>query len=197
MKLNISNMLNIIQNFISDNKIIIIIMVAIIILSSLLVNIKSKKTETKKKLDINHNDPLLSNNNISNKEELQIIAFNLIKELKVAKMNFDIEKIKSITTNDIFHLYETQIKTLKNKQQKNIVGQIEYIKSYITNTINNNETVNLRIVIECFDYIVDKKNKIIKGKYNRKILQTYEIEIIKQKSNYLIHKLELLYEREI
>lgn len=197
MKLNISDMLNIIQNFISDNKIIIIIMVAIIILSSLLVNIKSKKTETKKKLDINHNDPLLSNNNISNKEELQIIAFNLIKELKVAKMNFDIEKIKSITTNDIFHLYETQIKTLKNKQQKNIVEQIEYIKSYITNTINNNETVNLRIVIECFDYIVDKKNRIIKGKYNRKILQTYEIEIIKQKSNYLIHKLELLYEREI
>lgn len=197
MKLNIDDILNIIQNFISDNKIIIIIMISIIILSTLLVNIKSKKKKAKKSYPINHNDPLLSKDDIPNKEELQIKAFNLIRDLKTAKMHFDIDAIKTITTDNLFKLYTKQIETLKNKQQKNMIEQIKYIKSYITNNINNNENVNLRMVIECFDYIIDKNNKVIKGKYNRKMLQTYEIEIMMENSNYRIHKLELLYEREI
>ncbi len=197
MKLSINDILNIVQNFISDNKIIIIVMFAIIILSTLLVNIKGKKKETKKKLDINHNDPALTNKDIPNKEEIQLQAFNLLKDLKTAKMNLDVDKIRAITTDNIFELYNTQIETLKTKQQKNISEQIEYIKSYITNTTNNNEVINLRVVIKCFDYIVDKKNIVIKGKYNRKTLQTYEIEIINNNSNYIIQKLELLYEREI
>lgn len=197
MKLSINNILNIVQNFISDNKIIIIVMFAIIILFTLLVNIKGKKKEIKKKLEINHNDPTLENKNIPNKEEIQLQAFNLLKDLKTAKMNLDVDKIRAITTDNIFELYNTQIETLKTKQQKNISEQIEYIKSYITNATNNDEVINLRVVIKCFDYIVDKKSIVIKGKYNRKTLQTYEIEIIKNNSNYVIQKLELLYEREI
>jgi len=120
MKLNIDDILNIIQNFISDNKVIIIIMISIVILSTLLVNIKGEKKKTKKSYPINHNDPLLSKNDISNKEEFQMSAFNLIKELKIAKMNFDIDTIKTITTDNLFKLYATQIETLKNKQQKNM-----------------------------------------------------------------------------
>lgn len=197
MKLNINDILNIIQNFISDNIIIISVAIALIAVSTIIVNIKIKKRETKKKFDINHNDPLLVNKEISNKEEIQLQAFNLLKDLKIAKMNFDLDKIKTITTTNIYELYKTQIETLKTKQQKNISEQIEYVKSYITNTTNNDKIINLRIVIKCFDYIVDKKNTIIKGKYNRKILQTYEIEIINNNSNYIIQKLELLYEREI
>lgn len=195
MKLSINDILIIIQNFISDNIIIIIVAILLIIVSTIIVNIKIKNRKTKKTIDIKYNDPVLSNNNIPNKEEIQLNAFNLIKDLKIAKMNLDLEKIRRITTDNVYELYKTQIETLKNKQQKNIVGQIKYVKSYITNT--NNEIVNLRLIIECLDYIVDKKNNTIKGKYNRKMLQTYEIEIVNNNSNYIIQKLDLLYEREI
>ncbi len=197
MKLNINDILGIIQNFINDNIIIILIVISLIIVTTIITKIKMKNKKPITKLDINHNDPLLTTKEINDRENIQIEAFNLIKDLKTAKMNFDIDKIRAITTDNIFDLYTIQIETLKNKQQKNIIEQIEYIKSYITNVINNNETVNLRILIKCFDYTVDKKNNVIKGKYNKKTLQTYEIEIVKNNSNYLIQKLELLYEREI
>lgn len=195
MKLNISDILNIIQNFINDNIILIIMAILLIIVSTVFTHIKIKNKKTKPTINIKNNDPVLSNNNISNQDNYQITAFNLIKNLKIAKMNFDLEKIKEITTDHIFELYKTQIETLKNKQQKNIVDKIEYVKSYITN--DNHNIINLRTIIKCFDYIVDDKNNVIKGKYNVKMLQTYEIEIIKNNSQYIIQKLNLLYEREI
>lgn len=195
MKLNISDILNIIQNFIGDNIVLIIMAILLIIVSTVFTHIKIKNKKPKPTIHIKNNDSVLSNNNISNKDNYQIKAFNLIKDLKIAKMNFDLEKIKEITTDDIFELYKTQIETLKNKQQKNIVDKIEYVKSYITN--DNHNMINLRVIIKCFDYIVDKKNNVIKGKYNIKMLQTYEIEIINNNSKYIIEKLNLLYEREI
>lgn len=197
MKLSINDILTIIQNFITDNIIIILIAISLIIVTTIITKIKIKNRKPIKKIEISHNDPLLEKKVLNDKEEIQINAFNLIKEIKIAKMNLDIDKIKNIATNNVYNLYETQIETLKNKQQKNIVGQIKYIKSYITNTANNNQTINLRVVIECFDYIINNKNNIVKGKYNRKVLQTYEIEMINNDSNYVINKLELLYEREI
>lgn len=197
MKLSINDILTIIQNFITDNIIIILIAISLIIVTTIITKIKIKNRKPIKKIEISHNDPLLEKKVLNDKEEIQIKAFNLIKEIKIAKMNLDIDKIKNIATNNVYNLYETQIETLKNKQQKNIVGQIKYIKSYITNTANNNQTINLRVVIECFDYIINNKNNIVKGKYNRKVLQTYEIEMINNDSNYVINKLELLYEREI
>lgn len=197
MKLSINDILTIIQNFITDNIIIILIAISLIIVTTIITKIKIKNRKPIKKIEISHNDPLLEKKVLNDKEEIQIKAFNLIKEIKIAKMNLDIDKIKNIATNNVYNLYEAQIETLKNKQQKNIVSQIKYIKSYITNTANNEQTINLRVVIECFDYAIDNKNNIVKGKYNRKVLQTYEIEMINNDSNYVINKLELLYEREI
>lgn len=197
MKLSINDILTIIQNFITDNIIIISMAISLIIITTIITKIKIKNKKGIKKIDINHNDPLLEKRTINDNEDIQMKAFNLIKELKIAKMNLNIDKIKNITTDNIYNLYETQIETLKNKQQKNIVSQIKYIKSYITNDTDDHKTINLRVVIECFDYIIDKKNNVVKGKYNRKVLQTYEIEIINNNSNYIIKKLELLYEREI
>lgn len=197
MKLSINDVLTIIQNFITDNIIIILIAISLIIVTTIITKIKIKNRKPIKKIEINHNDPLLEKKALNDKEGIQIKAFNLIKEIKIAKMNLDIDKIKNIATNNVYNLYEAQIETLKNKQQKNIVSQIKYIKSYITNTANNEQTINLRVVIECFDYAIDNKNNVVKGKYNRKVLQTYEIEIINNDSNYVINKLELLYEREI
>ena len=197
MKLSINDILIIVQNFINDNIIILSIAIFLIVVSTVIASIKIKNKRPKRTVDIKYNDPLLSNKEIFNKEKIQLQTFNLIKNLKIAKMNFDLDKIRDITTNNVYELYETQIETLKNKQQKNIVEQIKYVKAYITNTTNNNEIINLRVILECLDYIVDKKNNVIKGKYNKKMLQTYEVEIINDNSNYIIKKLNLLYEKEI
>ena len=198
MLLNIDNTVMILKNFISDKIIIFIIMIFIIILSTLLVNIKGNKKKKNYIYEIKQNDTLLLNQKeISNKEEIQKIAYNLLSNIKVKKMNYDLKAIKSITTDDVYNLYERQINTLKVKKQKNIVQNIKYINSYITKIDSTNNVINLRLIIECYDYVMDSSNNIIKGKYNKKMMQTYEIEILNKNENYLIKKLELLYEREI
>lgn len=198
MLLNIDNTVMILKNFISDKIIIFIIMIFIIILSTLLVNIKGNKKKKNYIYERKQNDTLLLNQKeISNKEEIQKIAYNLLSNIKVKKMNYDLKAIKSITTDDVYDLYERQINTLKVKNQKNIVQNIKYINSYITKIDSTNNVINLRLIIECYDYVMDSSNNIIKGKYNKKMIQTYEIEILNKNENYLIKKLELLYEREI
>lgn len=198
MLLNIDNTVMILKNFISDKIIIFIIMIFIIILSTLLVNIKGNKKKKNYIYERKQNDTLLLNQKeISNKEEIQEIAYNLLSNIKVKKMNYDLKAIKSITTDDVYDLYERQINTLKVQNQKNIVQNIKYINSYITKIDSTNNVINLRLIIECYDYVMDSSNNIIKGKYNKKMIQTYEIEILNKNENYLIKKLELLYEREI
>ena len=195
--LNLEDTIMIIKNFFSDYKYLLIISGAILILSILLVSLKPKK---KKQIiyDKPHNDPLLINQNeIASKEILEKLAFEKLKEIKTAKMNFDLETIKKITTNDIFELYYRQINTLKKNNQKNMIQNIKYLKSYITNL--NTNTANLRVIIECYDFVIDSNNKCIKGKYNKQVMQTYEIEIKfdEKFENSIIQKLELLYERDI
>lgn len=197
MNQNIETKLLIIKNIISDNYIILIVMVLVIIISTFITKINTKKKKKNYIINNKKNDPLLENNdfnNIEEKKEIQEKAFDKLKELKIAKMNLDLNTIKNITTNNVYDLYERQINTLIEKNQKNIVQNIKYINSYITN-LNSNENekiINLRIIIECYDYIV-YKTKIIKGNINKKVLQTYEVEILNNK----INKLQLLYEREI
>ena len=193
MFLSIENILLKIKNFINDNYIIILLMILIIILFTLIANINTKKKSRNYHFDKKKNDPLLINqNNIENKDEIEKKVFNLLYNLKIYKMNLDIDKIKNIVNNNIYDLYKAQIKTLSEKNQKNIIQDIKYINSYITNISQNNNLINLRMIIECYDYIICN-NKVIKGSNNKKVLQTYEIEILNEK----INKLELLYEREI
>lgn len=205
MILNIDNTIIIIKNFINDNKIVFIIMIALILLSTLLANVGDKKKKKQTIYEKKYNDPLLeinNNNDIINKEELSQLAFQKLKELKLAKMNFDFNTIRNITNNEIFELYSKQIQTLKNKKQKNIVQNIKYINSHITNIITNesNQIINFRITIECYDFTTDNYNNAIDKNYNQKLLQTYEIEIKKKLNtiqNCTIEKLQLLYERKI
>lgn len=193
--LNIENTLFKLKNIILDNYILIIGMILILIITTIISRTRAKKKKIQIINDNKKNDELLISQDIENKEQIQNLAFTKLKELKIAKMNNDFETIKKITTNEIYDLYNRQIKTLEENKQKNIVQDIKYLQSYITN-INDN-IINLRMVIECYDFVIDNKNRTIKGKDNKKVMQTYEIEIINSNDNCIIQKIQLLYEREL
>ena len=198
--LNIEIIIMRLKNFITDNKILLIMLILILIISTIIGRIRAKNKKTIIVNDNKKNDPLLSNNeNLETKEQIQKLAFEKLKELKIAKMNFDLDTIKNITTDNVYDLYNRQVNTLKEKKQKNIVQNVKYINSFITNinTMENEKIINLRVIIECFDFVNDNHNNTISGKYNKKILQTYELEIKINNENCLIQKIQLLYEREI
>lgn len=200
--LKIDNTLNNFKIFINDNIMIILIFIIVTITTFIIINITYSKKKKKVINEKPHNDPLLIHQNeIPTKEIIINKAFNLLTELEIAKMNLDLDKIKIIVSNNVFELYFKKINTLKSNKQKEIFKDIKLINSYITNikNLNDFEIINLRITIECFNYILNSNNKIISGKYATKLLKTYEMDIKKSlnNENHIIDNIRLLYQREI
>lgn len=140
---------------------------------------------TKKKVD---NLPtVLSNEEISildanlNLEEFKNIAFNIYKDVQIAWMNFDLDSIKNIISDEIYNMYSMQLDTLKIKHQQNIMDDIKLQNIDITNITyeNNIETIETVIEVECYDYIIDNNKKVIRGSKNKKMLYTYKITFTK------------------
>lgn len=114
-------------------------------------------------------------------EEFKTTAFNIYKDVQNAWMNFDLESIKNLVSDEIYNMYTMQLDTLKIKGQQNIKSDIELHEFYITNITfeNNVETIETIMTVECYDYIVDNNNKVIRGNKYNKMIYTYKITFTK------------------
>ena len=92
-------------------------------------------------------------------------------------MNFNLDTIKNLVSDEIYNMYSMQLDTLKIKGQKNIMSDITYISNYITdiNVDNNTETIETILKISCYDYLVDDKNNVVRGNKNIKLHYTYRL----------------------
>ena len=130
--------------------------------------------------EINAIDPSIS------KEELKKLAFELYKNIQIAWMNFDYENLRKYTTDELYNMYESQLKVLKAKKQKNIMSDIKYINAKIIDiTIENGvEKVKLYLNTITKDYVVNAQNKVVRGsdkwKNNMEYLITLNRNIEKQ-----------------
>lgn len=116
-----------------------------------------------------------------NLEEFKTTAFNIYKDIQIAWMNFDLDSIKNLISDEIYNMYTMQLDTLKIKGQQNIMSDIELHEFYITNITfeNNVETIETIMTVECYDYIVDNNKKVIRGNKNNKMIYTYNITFTK------------------
>ena len=103
-------------------------------------------------------------------------AFENYKELQIAWMNFDYDKIKELVSDEMYNMYTNQLETLKIKNQQNIMSDIEFIEGYITDykNVNNKETIKVYMSVSCYDYIINSKNNMtVRGNKNRKLTLSY------------------------
>ncbi len=109
-------------------------------------------------------------------EKIVTDAFENYKELQIAWMNFDYDKIKELVSDEMYNMYINQLETLKIKNQKNIMSDIEFIEGYITGykKTNNKETIKIYLSVICHDYIINTKNNMtVRGNKNRKLTLSY------------------------
>ena len=139
---------------------------------------KTKKTEKPKQKIIEGID----------NENIVTDAFKNYKELQIAWMNFDYNKIKELVSDEMYNMYTNQLETLKIKNQQNIMDEIEFIEGYITDykKINNKEIIKVYMSVKCYDYIINTKNNMtVRGHKNRKLTLSYiltferNVEVIK------------------
>lgn len=110
-------------------------------------------------------------------------GFNIYMRIEDAWMNFELDKVRDIITDEMFNMYESQLTSMEMKGEQNIMKDFKLLNSAITNASlqNNMLQVTTRYVIEFYDYIIKKDTKqVIRGNSNRKIRMVYEMTFIEK-----------------
>lgn len=119
-------------------------------------------------------------------KQLEIEAFNIYKEIQFAWMNFDEDKIRKLTTDEMYNMYLMQLDTLKVKNQKNIMYDIKYLGSKIINRHEENgqETIVINMQVSCYDFIIDTNTKkVVRGIASKLNNYSYELTFVKTTDN--------------
>ena len=105
-----------------------------------------------------------------NINEFKKEIFKIYKDVQIAWMNNDIESVRDVLSDTIFNMYKTQLLTLEAKHQKNMMEDIEYMDSYITNIVNTNSYKEIDVIlgVTCKDYLITTKtNNVVRGNKNK------------------------------
>ena len=162
---------------------LMIVVVLFIVVFVIENEISKRKTEKKqiiksKVMDLDLISKIDPNLNLY---EFKNEAFNIYKDVQEAWMNLDDGKIRTLTTDELYNMYSMQLDTLRVKNEKNIMKEINLVTASLTNLKieNNIETATVIMTVNCYDYIVDSQNKVVRGNDKNKIEITYELTYIK------------------
>ena len=160
--------------------IVVVIFIVVFVIAN---EISKRKTEEKqiiksKDMDLDLISKIDPNLNLY---EFKNEAFNIYKDVQEAWMNLDDGKIRTFTTDELYNMYSMQLDTLRVKNEKNIMKEINLVTASLTNLKieNNIETATVIMTVNCYDYIVDSQNKVVRGNDKNKIEITYELTYIK------------------
>ena len=115
-------------------------------------------------------------------ETLKKEVFDIYEKIQIAWMNFDYDTLKKYTTDELYNAYESDLKVLNLKHQKNIMEDIKAINTKIINIKieNNIEIISSLLTIQMYDYVINNKNEVTRGTKKQKIEITYIITLTKK-----------------
>ena len=102
-------------------------------------------------------------------------TYEIYKKIQVSWMNFDYESMRKCVTDEMFNMYKSQLTTLSVKKQTNIMKDFNLLSFNIVGMEVKDNILSLTVTmgIECYDYITDKKNKVVRGTDKRKVIYNY------------------------
>ena len=112
-----------------------------------------------------------------NQEEIDKDIFNIYKDIQIAWMNFEIDKVKDNLSEKIYKDYVDGLDKLKNENRKNIMDNIEFKSNKLIaiELLDIIETIECNLNITCNDYIINDKEEVVKGKKDKKNDYTYDL----------------------
>ena len=106
-------------------------------------------------------------------------GFKIYKDVQDAWMNFKLDDVKDVITDELYNMYESQLATLKVKGEQNIMKDFVLKKSFLKDVSVQNDTItiNTRYIIEFYDYIANRNTgETIRGNSERKMRVRYEMK---------------------
>lgn len=113
-----------------------------------------------------------------NVNELIDFTYQSYVEIQESWMNFELEKIRLLVTDELYNMYAMQLKTLEVSHQQNKMLEIEKITCHLSDLVKKGatETATLYLKVRCLDYIINKDNqKVLRGSSTRKLEVAYKI----------------------
>ena len=113
-----------------------------------------------------------------NKDEFIKEGFNIYKDIQVAWMNFDIESVRNLITDEMFNMYQSQLNVMEANNEQNIMKDMVMKDGKIVDaTVQNGVlTIVTRYIIEQYDYVADRTTgKKIRGESKYKMRVNYEM----------------------
>lgn len=161
--------------------------IAVLVICAVIYFSNSKKNKKMLENALNSNElSLLNVNAFAEEKRLEIEAFNLYKKVQFAWMNFDESTLRNCLTDEMYNMYLMQLDTLKVKNQKNIMYDIKYLGSVITEKYEENgqETIVINMQVSCYDFIIDTRtNKVVRGSASKLNIYNYELTFVRTKEN--------------
>ena len=110
-----------------------------------------------------------------NPEEFKNQAYEIYKKVQVAWMEFDYDSMRKSVTDEMYNMYKTQLTTLSVKKQTNVMKDFSLLGFNIVGMEIKDKTVSLTVTmqVECFDYIVNKEGRVLRGTDKRKVIYNY------------------------
>ena len=112
-------------------------------------------------------------------------TYEIYKKIQESWMNFDYESMRKCVTDEMFNMYKSQLTTLSVKKQTNIMKDFNLLSFNIVGMEVKDNIVSLTVTmgVECYDYITDKNNKVVRGTDKRKVIYNYAMTFNKGISN--------------
>lgn len=110
-----------------------------------------------------------------NPDEFKNQAYEIYKKVQVAWMNFDHDSIRQSVTDEMYNMYKAQLTTLSVKKQINVMKDFNLLGFNIVGMEIKDRAVSLTVTmqVECYDYITDKNNKVVRGTDKKKVIYNY------------------------
>ena len=173
---------------------LMIVVVLFIVVFVIENEISKRKTEKKqiiksKDMDLDLISKIDPNLNLY---EFKNEAFNIYKDVQEAWMNLDDGKIRTLTTDELYNMYSMQLDTLRVKNEKNIMKEINLVTASLTNLKieNNIETATVIMTVNCYgvmwyreknDRSKDTLKKIVPATYSQ--VESANNKIVKEIKN--------------
>lgn len=108
-------------------------------------------------------------------------SFDIYTKIKTAWTNFDYDTLRDYATDELYNIYKTKLNTLKHKKRINVIKDIslEYFNIVGMEIKQDHVALTVFMKIECYNYIIGTKGKVIRGSSKRKLIQGTRLTFIK------------------
>ena len=108
-------------------------------------------------------------------------GYKIFLDVEDAWMNFELDKVKDVITDEMFNMYESQLSSMEIKGEQNIMNGFNLKDCAITNVVDQNDNIEVttKYIIEFYDYIIEKESgKVLRGSKVNKLRMYYDFTFV-------------------